>query len=235
MSQPNGHRPIGACDRCGRPHITRHGNPACVGHVQLDDGTERPCENSPRHGQQICDSHGGNARQNVAAAKRRLEAAALEKAVVTYGARREIGHLEAMVELLQFSAGHVVWLRDQIQAQDPQALIWGIADEVNKGSGEFPGIDVRSAAAPSVWLNEYHRERRVLLDVSKELAKLELDWDAREAIRRQGAALARVVREVVRLLGHDPNDVVVGRAFSRALRSVVPGVDPDRVIKGGLA
>jgi len=234
MDQPNGGRPVEACVRCGRPHITRHGHPACVGHVDLDDGTVRPCENSPYHSQRVCGAHGARAPQNRAAAKRRLEAAALEKAVVTYGARREIGHLEAMVELLQFSAGHVVWLRDQIQAQDPQALIWGIADEVNKGSGEFPGVDVRSAAAPSVWLNEYHRERRVLLDVSKELAKLELDWDAREAIRRQGAALARVVREVVRLLGHDPNDVAVGRAFSLALRSVV-GSDPDKMIEGRTA
>ena len=215
------------CETCGQVH------PRCKAHSRRSGGG--PCGRRKTKGLAVCYSHGGNARQSKAAAKRRLEAAALEKAVVTFGARREIGHLEAMVELLQFSAGHVVWLRDQIQAQDPQALIWGIADEVNKGSGEFPGIDVRSAAAPSVWLNEYHRERRVLLDVSKELAKLELDWDAREAIRRQGAALARVVREVVRLLGHDPNDVVVGRAFSRALRSVVPSVDPDRVIKGGLA
>ena len=220
-------QPVVVCETCGQVH------PRCKAHSRRSGGG--PCGRRKTKGLAVCYSHGGNARQSKAAAKRRLEAAALEKAVVTFGARREIGHLEAMVELLQFSAGHVVWLRDQIQAQDPQALIWGIADEVNKGSGEFPGIDVRSAAAPSVWLNEYHRERRVLLDVSKELAKLELDWDAREAIRRQGAALARVVREVVRLLGHDPNDVAVGRAFSQALRSVVPGVDPDRVIKGGLA
>jgi len=64
---------------------------------------------------------------------------------------------------------------------------------------------------------------------------LELDWDAREAIRRQGAALAKVFREGVRLLGHDPNLPEVGRAFSQALRSVVPGVDPDRMIEGEVA
>lgn len=233
MSRDNGGPPLGPCSKCNQVH-ERDGKPTCVAHVDELGKPLRPCRNFGMHGQRVCDSHGGNAKQSKAAAKRRLEAAALEKAVVTYGARREIGHLEAMVELLQFSAGHVVWLRDQIQAQDPQALIWGIADEVNKGSGEFPGVDVRSAAAPSVWLNEYHRERRVLLDVSKELAKLELDWDAREAIRKQGAALARVVREVVRLLGHDPNDVAVGRAFSLALRSVV-GSDPDKMIEGRTA
>ena len=179
-----------------------------------------------------CRKHGGMTRSHRVKAQR----IQLEKAVVTYGARREIGHLEAMVELLHDSAGHVAWLRDIIAVQTPEALVWGVADEVDKGSGEFPGIDVRKAAAPSVWLNEYHRERRVLLDVSKELAKLELDWDAREAIRRQGAALARVAREMARLLGHDPNDAAVARAFSSALRAVLgAGVDVDRVLEGRLA
>ena len=179
-----------------------------------------------------CRKHGGTARSHRVRAQR----IQLERAVVTYGARREIGHLEAMVELLHDSAGHVAWLRDIIAVQAPEALVWGLADELTKGSGEFPGIDVRKAAAPSVWLNEYHRERRILLDVSKELAKLELDWDAREAIRRQGAALARVVRETVRQLGHDPNDPAVARAFMSALRTVLgAGVDVDRVLEGRLA
>lgn len=179
-----------------------------------------------------CRKHGGMTPSHRVKAQR----IQLKKAVVTYGARREIGHLQAMVELLHDSAGHVAWLRDIIAVQTPEALVWGVADEVDKGSGEFPGVDVRKAAAPSVWLNEYHRERRILLDVSKELAKLELDWDAREAIRRQGAALARVAREMARLLGHDPNDVAVARAFSSALRVVLgAGVDVDRVLDGRLA
>jgi hypothetical protein len=179
-----------------------------------------------------CRKHGGTARSHRVRAQR-IQA---QQAVATYGARRDIGHLEALVELLQDSAGHVAWLRDVIQAETPDALVWGLADEVNRGSGEFPGVDRKSAASPSVWLELYHRERRILLDVSKELAKLELDWDAREAIRRQGAALARVCRELVRLLGHDPNAAEVAGAYRSALRVVLgPGVDVGRVVEGRLA
>lgn len=169
----------------------------------------------------VCYSHGGNAKRAKAKAAERIQAEQLAKAAVTYGVRRDVNHLEALVELLQNSAGHVVWLRERIQAEAPDALVWGVSDEVNRGSGEFPGVDRKLAAAPSVWLDLYHKERAMLLNVSKELARLELDWDAREAIRKQGAALARVVRETCRLLGHDVNDQRVVGAFRAALKSVV--------------
>lgn len=212
------------CDRCGQAH-TR-----CSGHSNRTGGA--PCGQRPVAGLRVCWSHGGAAKHAREAGARRVEAARLEQVVVTYGARREIGHLEALIELLHDSAGHVAWLRDQVQQQDPGALVWGLADEINRGSGEFPGVDRKSAAAPSVWLELYHRERRLLLDLSKELARLELDWDAREAIRRQGAALARVVRETVRLLGHDPSDERVVKAFLSALRSANAGPGAELMIEG---
>jgi hypothetical protein len=141
-----------------------------------------------------------------------------------------------MVELLHDSAGHVAWLRGIVQATDPDALIWGKADEVNRESGEFPGVDTKYAAAPSVWLAQYDKERRFLLDVSRDLAKLGMDWDAREAIRRQGAVLARVARDMARRLGHDPNDQAVAAAFRGALRDALgAGADVDRVVEGRLA
>ena len=219
------------CARCGQHHV-RDGKPTCPGHKTNCDGTLNACRNFRVHGAPVCFSHGARAPQVKAAAARRVEAEKLERAVVTYGAKREIGHLQALVELLHDSAGHVAWLRDQVQLQAPEALVWGVADEINRRSGEFPGVDRKSAAAPSVWLELYHRERRLLLDLSKELARLELDWDAREAIRRQGAALARVVRETVRLLGHDPSDERVVRAFLAALRSANAGPGAENMIEG---
>lgn len=63
--------PISSCARCGQPHI-RNGKPTCTGHVKADQPPGRPCRNHPRHGQRVCDSHGGNAKQNVNAARRRL-------------------------------------------------------------------------------------------------------------------------------------------------------------------
>lgn len=216
------------CGTCGQTHQR------CAAHSRASGGG--PCGRLATTGSRVCQVHGAAAPQVRAAAARRVAAAELEKTLTTYGQPREVNPIQAMVELLHYSAGHVTYLREQIQAEDPGALIWGVADEVDKGSGEFPGVDVRKAAAPSVWLQRYDVERRLMLDVSRDLAKLGIEWEDREAIRRQGAALARVVRETARLLGHDPNDAAVGRAFSSALRAVLgAGVDVDRVLEGRLA
>lgn len=216
MSQPivqDTTQPPVICSKCGQEHRK------CLAHSNRSGGG--PCGRPRSKGMRVCYSHGGNAKRAKAKAAERIQAEQLAKAAVTYGVRRDVNHLEALVELLQNSAGHVVWLRERIQAEAPDALVWGVSDEVNRGSGEFPGVDRKLAAAPSVWLDLYHKERAMLLNVSKELARLELDWDAREAIRKQGAALARVVRETCRLLGHDVNDQRVVGAFRAALKSVV--------------
>ena len=176
--------------------------------------------------------HGGSTPSHVAAGQKALA----ERAARTYRVPRDVTPIQALVELLHDSAGHVAWLRDMVQDSDPDALIWGRADEVNRESGEFPGVDTKYAAAPSVWLAQYDKERRFLLDVGRDLAKLGMDWDAQSAIRRQGAALATVVRDVARRLGHDPADPAVATAFRAALRSSLGlGADVDRVVEGRIA
>lgn len=222
------------CAKCGQTH-TR-----CSGHSNRTGGG--PCGRHPMDGQRVCWTHGGNARQARKAAARRVQEAELAKTARAYGVARDVNPLQAMVELLQDTAGAVVWLRDRIRETEPDALVWGIADEVDKGSGEFPGVDRKFAAAPSVWLQRYDMERRLLLDVSEKLARLGMDWDAREAVRRQGAALARVGREFARLLGHDPDAVGTTEAWRGALRAVVgvdgsasaPGVVEGRVVKADI-
>lgn len=206
----------------------------CNGPKRQTEGTcTRPAGWGTTHvGVGRCKLHGGSTPSHVAAGQRALA----ERAARTYGVPRVVNPIQAMVELMHDSAGHVAWLRDMVQASDPDALIWGRADEVNRESGEFPGVDTKYAAAPSVWLQQYDKERRYLLDVSRDLAKLGMDWDAREAIRKQGAVLARVARDMARRLGHDPNDQAVAAAFRAALKeSLGPGADVDRVVEGRLA
>jgi|SRR6185369_16132013 len=200
---------------------------------QADAPCTRPAGwGTPHPGIGRCKLHGGSTPSHVLHAQRQVA----EQAAAAYGAARDVNPVQAMVELLHDTAGHVAWLRDIIQTEQPDALIWGVADEINKGSGEFPGVDIRKAAAPSVWLQRYDVERRLLLDVSRDLARLGIEWDAREAIRKEGAVLARVAREMARRLGHDPADERVAAAYRGALRDVLgAGVDVDRVVEGRLA
>jgi hypothetical protein len=206
----------------------------CGGPKRQSEGTcTRPAGwGTPHAGVGRCKLHGGSTPSHVAAAQK--ETARL--AAQTYGVPREVNPIQAMVELLHDAAGAVAWLREIIRSKEPDALVWGIADEIDKGSGEFPGIDRKHAAAPSVWLQRYDVERRLMLDVSRDLAKLGIEWDAREAIRREGAVLARVARDMARRLGHDPNAPEVVAAYRAALKDALGvGADVDRVVDGRLA
>lgn len=218
--------------RCGSQHL-REGKKTCSGHTNGPDGAGPvlPCRRWATKGHQVCNAHGARSPQAKAAAARRLAEAEVISAVATYGERRAVNPVQMMVEILHDAAGHLAWLRDKIAAEDPDALVWGITDELTKGGGEFPGVDVRRSAAPSVWLTRYDIERRVAMDASEKLARLGMDWDAREAVRREGAALTRVCREFARLLGHDPNAPGVVSAFRGALKAVL-GADGVQVIEG---
>ena len=89
--------------------------------------------------------------------------AAARRAVETYGLPFDISPSDALLEEVRYTAGHVRWLREQVQAIDPQALTWGMREQAEKGATEFPGTDITYAAMPNIWLELYYRERKHLV------------------------------------------------------------------------
>lgn len=204
-------------------------SPKCGGKLRQSDGLcRRPAgAGTPHKGIGRCKLHGGSTPSHVAAGQKEMA----RRAAATYGAPRDINPVQALVEIMQNAAGHMTWLLEIIQLENPEALVWGVADETEKGSGEFPGVDIRKAAGSSAWLQRYDIERKVLRETARDLAGLGIQWDAREAVRKQGAALAQVTREMARRLGHDPADERVTAAYRAALKSVVGlGADVGRVV-----
>jgi hypothetical protein len=152
------------------------------------------------------------------------------QAVATYGIKSDLPPTAALLEEAQWSHGHVVWLRDVVQMIDPEALVWGVTEEHEKTASEFPGVDVKKLAAPSVWLKLYHEERRLHLDLVKtvETLKLEQRWQdiaarysgfmasvikrglARRGVVLDDAELAELTQEEIRAQGGD-NRVIEGR------------------------
>ena len=151
--------------------------------------------------------------------------------MATYGKPIDGHWSEALANELRWSLGHVQWLRDQVQGVDRDALVWGVVDELNKGSGEFPGVDLRKAAAPSAWLELYHRERRYLLDVIKAMGSTEaLDRQIRLA-ERQGAQMYAVFGRVLEGLGLSAEQAAaVPALLEREVRALMSG--PPQVIEG---
>jgi hypothetical protein len=113
----------------------------------------------------------------------------------------DIHWTDALLEELRHTVGHVRWLRDQVAELDASALVWGVTDEVNRGSGEYPGIDFTRAARPSVWHELYMRERKHLVDVVRVCGGSEASERQLRLAERQADVMHAVFGRVMAGLG----------------------------------
>lgn len=109
--------------------------------------------------------HGGASPQaRTAASRRRAEA----DWAVSFGTPAEGGDpSQTVLDEIRWAAGHVAWLRQRVQETEPEALVWGVESEVDKGSGEFPGVDVTTSARSNAWVRLYGEERDRLIRMCK--------------------------------------------------------------------
>jgi hypothetical protein len=159
--------------------------------------TGAPCKRRPMQGQQVCGTHGGKAPQNLAAAERRMAEIRAAKAVANFGLLREIDPKDALLEELYRTAGAIDWLHAQILELDPDGIIWGRTEEVDKGAGEHPGIDTTHAAAVNVWVQLWQKERDHLAAVAKAAIAAGIEERRVKLAEQQGALLAGVVKRIL--------------------------------------
>jgi hypothetical protein len=149
-------------------------------------GTDHP-------GMGRCKLHGGSTPDHKNAAK--VEIA--RRAVVTYGLPREVTPDVALLEEVHRTAGHVAWLGEVVAGLEQDELVFGLAEVVDKGAGEFPGIDQTAKSAPSVWLDLYQRERAHLVRVSKAAIDAGIAERQVRIAEQQGQMLAKVINRVL--------------------------------------
>lgn len=225
------------CPRCGQPHVTTTGTPACTAHTS----SGRACRKAPVRGLAVCTTHGGSAPAARAAAARNLEAQAATQAVRTLGLPVDITPTEALLQEVQWTAGHVQWLRGKVAELDEQALAWGTTKiETEGGSSLLIGItegsvtDVESApsvktvqtAAPSIWYQLYVNEREHLVAVCSAALKAGVEERRVRLAEQQGDLVAEVIRRILTALNLTPEQ-----------EALVPTIVPRelRVIAGGAA
>jgi hypothetical protein len=119
------------------------------------------------------------------------------KAVETYGLRRDISATDALIEEVQWTAGHVAYLRERIRELEAANLVWGKTEEVDKGASEFTGIDVTHAAVPNAWLQLYRDERKHLVDVCKAAISAGIEERRVRLAEAQGAIVVDVIRRIL--------------------------------------
>lgn len=217
------------CPKCGQPH------PRCQAHRKSDG---LPCTQRAMHGQAVCKVHGGMAKQNRAAAARRLAEAQASTAVRTLGLRVDVSPAEALLDEVQWTAGHVLWLRGKVQeldgdmivsGEDDQArrdpLVWGTTEVRDTQGGEYPGTTTVAKAAPSVWYVLYTQERAHLVTVCSAALKAGVEERRVQLAEKQGELVAQVIRGVLDDLGLTPEqEERVGLVVPARLRLLAGGV-----------
>lgn len=211
------------CDKCGTAHVTYAGKPACAGHKKTDDGTRVPCKNHPRQGATVCGYHGGNTPQARAAAQARLAEQEATRQVKTLGLPIDISPTDALLREVQWTAGHVEWLRGKVQELEEQVthytapegeedeaqffskhpnharhgLVWGKTKIVDKGSGPAPGTDTTESATPSIWYVLYGQERDRLIAVCSAALRAGVEERKVRLAESQGDLVVTVIRRIL--------------------------------------
>lgn len=153
------------------------------------------CTSSPMKGSERCRMHGGASPQARAAAGRRLAAA---EWAGSFGAPAEgADPTETVLDEIRWAAGHVAWLRERVQETEPEALVWGVESEVEKGSGEFPGVDITRAAKSNAWVRLYGEERDRLIRMCKIAHDMGIAERHVELAERVGGLMADLLRGVL--------------------------------------
>lgn len=192
----------------------------------LSGGTTRPevagdrCTQWACVGLTVCRSHGAS-KKAQAAGKRRAAAAAAEKKarelVETYGRKIETTAVEALLDEVQWTAGHVAWLRERVGELEQNELAWGTT-RIKEG-GDDRGVT--EEAVPNVFLKLYQAERTHLVKVCTEAIRAGIEERRVRLAEAQGNLVAQVIKGILDDLGLSDNQLAkVSEIVPRHLRAL---------------
>lgn len=175
-------------------HTTKDGHPSCTGHANRQERRGLPCLNPPLKGATVCRHHGGKAPQVQAAAKRRRDEAAANRELDRLGAtRRDIHPAEALIELVQFTAGEVDFWRRKVADLEEDQLTWGLTR--SKTGGDDRG-DTYEAGVPVAYKMLEASSNRLAAYAAAAL-KAGVDERRVRLAESQGQLVAQAIRQVL--------------------------------------
>jgi hypothetical protein len=187
----------------GFEEFTSDGKRRCQARSKTRGGAQ--CATYAMRGQDVCRSHGGASKQARAKAQERLVEERARGLMATYGRKIETTATEALLDEVQWTAGHVAWLRERVQEIESAAtdsdgtdpLVWGVTRK--KTGGEDFGTT--EEAAPNIWLKLYQTERAHLVKVCAEAIKAGIEERRIKLAEQQGELVAHAIRAILADLG----------------------------------
>ena len=161
--------------------------------------------------QRVCGFHGGHTRQAKAGALRRAAEEKARALVNTYGRRIDTTAVEALLEEVQWTAGHVAWLRERVQEIESgtaadgseDALVWG---RTKRKTGGDDWGETHEAGA-NAWLKLYQAERAHLVKVCSEAIRAGIEERRVKLAEAQGEQVAQAIRGILDDLKLTPEQI----------------------------
>lgn len=217
------------CAKCGKQHFAYDGKSiGCAGHVDLEDGSIRPCTQRRIRGGTVCGTHGGRAPQVKAAAEQNLAEAERRKHLqeglaLAYGSDvPDINPEDAMLQAVSWKYAEVLALRAKVASIPEADLVWGVTREKTGGDDEGTTWEAR----PNTWLNLLHEAERDLVKFSEKAAAGVRDERRVKLAEEQGVlvhqVMDRVLEGVLRMLLESGLGERFVEVFRTAVREVAP-------------
>ncbi|RHA38711.1 hypothetical protein [Cellulomonas rhizosphaerae] len=236
--------PDGPCAKCGLPHLTWRGGPACTGHKSERDasGNLVPCTKDPRKGATKCGFHGGSSPNALAAAQRRLDEEAASKALArglaeAYGDDvPEIDLAEAMLKAVAWKYAECVALRRQVAQLDDSQRVWGTTkSEQMAGHGDIddapedkgPATKITAAAGANIWWQMLRTAEDQLVKFAASARSAGCDERRVRLAEQQGDIVVDLIRRILdglyrALLAAGLTDDQLRDAWQAAIADIVP-------------
>lgn len=175
-------------------HITATGKPSCTSHKSpRQERAGEPCKRPKVPGLDVCRYHGGNAPNAKKAAAERVALAAAQAEVARIGARRDIHPAEALIELVQFTAGEVHYWRHRVNDLEDDELTWGTT-RVKEGGDDH---GTTQEAKPNIAYTMLERSSDRLASYAAAALKAGVDERRVRLAESQGQIVAQVIRQVL--------------------------------------
>jgi hypothetical protein len=136
-----------------------------------------------------CSRHGGSNPAYTNEVHRLRAKQAAEK----YGAPVEIDPHTALIQELERTAGHVLFLQLKVHELEESKMV----GPVGGGQGAIPEWK------PNVWISLYQSERKHLIDVAKSCIAAGIEERRVQLAERQGQLLAEAIQGILHELGVD--------------------------------
>jgi hypothetical protein len=150
-----------------------------------------------------CKFHGGSSPSHGIKARREMA----EEAAATFGLSIRVDPMRALVEELWRTAGHVAWLKEQIEG--------------------LPGADdllylTEQGLKPRAFLDVYHREREHLTKVARACLEVGIAERQVKLAEEQGALVAMAIRAILDDLQLSPEQAEAAPGIVRRHLSAIP-------------